>query len=97
MHGMDKKLIELHGMLKKEEADIKKGTNQVLMVQNKAKFKKSSWPKNKAKSKGSKAADQVQSKASEAKKGSSTGSPCFYCKEEGHWKRNCNKYLADKV
>ncbi len=21
---------------------------------------------------------------------------CFYCKETGHWKRNCPKYLADK-
>jgi hypothetical protein len=41
MHGMDKKLTELHGMIKKVEADIKKGT-KVLMVQNKAKFKKSS-------------------------------------------------------
>jgi hypothetical protein len=41
MHGMDKKLTELHGMIKKVEADIKKGT-KVLMVQNKARFKKSS-------------------------------------------------------
>ena len=42
MHGMDKKLTELHGMLKMVEADLKKGDSQVLMVQNKAKFKKSS-------------------------------------------------------
>ena len=21
---------------------------------------------------------------------------CFYCKGNGHWKRNCPKYLADK-
>jgi hypothetical protein len=21
---------------------------------------------------------------------------CFYCKDKGHWKRNCPKYLADK-
>ena len=21
---------------------------------------------------------------------------CFYCKGDGHWKRNCAKYLADK-
>ena len=33
MHGMDKKLTELHGMLKVAEQDIKKGTHQVLMVQ----------------------------------------------------------------
>lgn len=55
MHGMDKKLTELHGMLKTAEADLKKGASQVLMVQNKAKFKKSSWTnkgKKKAKSGG---------------------------------------------
>ena len=41
MHGMDKKLTELHGMLKVAEQDIKKVTHrQVLMVQNWAKFKK---------------------------------------------------------
>ena len=40
MHGMDKKLTELYGMLKTAEADLKKGVNQVLMVQYKAKFKK---------------------------------------------------------
>ena len=41
MHGMDKQLIELHGMLKVAEQDIKKGMHQVLMVPNSAKFKKS--------------------------------------------------------
>ena len=51
MHGMDKKLTELHGMLKVAEQDIKKGTHQVLMVQKSAKFKKS-WSKKKAKAKG---------------------------------------------
>ena len=48
MHGMEKKLTELHGMLKVAEEDIKKGTHQVLMVQKLAKFKKS-WSKKKAK------------------------------------------------
>ena len=48
MHGMDKKLTELHGMLKVVEQE---GTHQMLMVQNSAKFKKS-WSKKKAKEKG---------------------------------------------
>src|SRR4051812_46257527 len=63
MHGMDKKLTELHGMLKEAEADLKKGASQVLMVQNKAKFKKSSWTK-KAKSGGKQAQDPVPSASS---------------------------------
>jgi hypothetical protein len=49
IHGMDKNLTELHGMLKTVEADLKKGASQVLMVQNKPKFKKNSWTKKKAK------------------------------------------------
>src|SRR3954463_7158440 len=51
MHGMEKKPTELHGMLKIAERDIKKGTHQVLMVQNTAKFKKS-CTKKKANTKG---------------------------------------------
>ena len=52
MHGMDKKLAELQGMLKTAEEDIKRGgTNQVLIVQN-SKIKKKSWSKKKVKSKG---------------------------------------------
>ena len=29
-------------------------------------------------------------------KSSAAESECFYCKEKGHWKRNCKKYLASK-
>ena len=28
--------------------------------------------------------------------GASRETICFYCKEKGHWKRKCLKYLADK-
>ena len=61
---MDKKLTELHGMLKTAEADLKKGASQVLMVQNKAKFKKSSWTKKKKAKSGGKTQDSVPSAAS---------------------------------
>jgi hypothetical protein len=64
---MSKKLTELHGMLKTAEADLKKGASQVLMVQNKAKLKKSSWTKKKTTSKGGKALDQVPYTSSMAK------------------------------
>ena len=47
MHGMDKELTELHGMLKTTEADIKRGTNQVLMVHPGSKIKKCSWSRKK--------------------------------------------------
>src|SRR3954467_2128901 len=97
MHGMDKKLTGLHGMLKQAEEDLKKGASQVLMVQNKAKFKKSSWNKKKAKSGGKQAQDPVSSASSRTNPSPSAGSTCFYCKADGHWKRNYSKYLADKA
>ena len=95
MHGMEKKLTELHGMLKVAEQDIKKGTHrQVLMVQNSAKFKKS-WSKKKAKATG-KEKEATPSTAAAPKSGTASGSICFHCKEPGHWKRNCSKWLAEK-
>ena len=30
------------------------------------------------------------------KNGPKPETQCFYCKGNGHWKRNCPKYLADK-
>jgi hypothetical protein len=29
------------------------------------------------------------------KNGPKPDAECYYCKEKGHWKRNCSKYLAD--
>src|SRR5664279_210696 len=95
MHGMDKDLTELHGMLKTAEADIKRGANQVLMVHPASKIKKGSWSKRK-KSKGG-MSEGVPSTASVTKPAKPTGTVCYYCKEDRHWKRNCTKYLADKA
>ena len=73
MHGMEKKLTELHGMLKVAEQDIKKGTHrQVLMVQNSTKFKKS-WSKKKAKAKG-KEKEATPTTAAAPKSGTTSGS-----------------------
>ena len=83
MHGMEKKLTELHGMLKVAEQDIKKGTHrQVLMVQNSAKFKKS-WSKKKAKAKG-KEKEATPTATAAPKLGTASGSICYHCKEPGH-------------
>jgi len=56
MHGVEKGLNELCGMLKIAEADIKKsvGSSQVLAVQNKPNFKRKkgyAWKKKKGKAK----------------------------------------------
>src|SRR4051812_25591325 len=67
------------------------------MVKNKAKFKKSSWTKKKAKLGGKQAQDPVASASLGTKSSPLAGSTCFYCKANGHWKRNCSKYLADKA
>jgi hypothetical protein len=90
MHGMDKKLTELHGMLKVAEQDIKKGMHQVLMVQKLTKFKKS-WSKKKSKAKGTKKVISIAA----SKYGSDSGTICFCCKEASHWKRNYSKWLAE--
>ena len=95
IHGMDKKVTELHGMLKTAEADIKRGTNQVLMVQS-SKIKKKSWSTKKAKSKGAGQLGSAANASSVTKSTLSSPTVCFYCKEEGHWKRNCDKYQAEK-
>ncbi|MBI0385044.1 hypothetical protein JBE27_54500, partial [Streptomyces albiflaviniger] len=97
MHGMDKKITELHGMLKTAEANLKKGVSQVLMVQNASKIKKKSWSRKKAKSKGHDTLDPSHNAASVAKPTKSPGTVCFYYKEDGHWNRNCAKYEADKA
>jgi hypothetical protein len=94
LHGAERSLNELCGLLKTAEADIKKaaGTNQVLAIQNKPNFKRK---KGNAWKKKGKAKDEIPKPNPPAPKaGAAADAECFYCKGKGHWKRNCKQYLA---
>ncbi|KAK1618137.1 hypothetical protein QYE76_023654 [Lolium multiflorum] len=88
--NMNKELPELFAMLKSAEIEIKK-EHQVLMVNKTTSFKKQGKSKGKNKKSGKKAATPPV----KPKTGPKPDAECYYCKEKGHWKRNCSKYLAD--
>ncbi|KAK1611388.1 hypothetical protein QYE76_035061 [Lolium multiflorum] len=77
-------------MLKSAEIEIKK-EHQVLMVNKTTNFKKQGKSKGKFKKGGKKAATPHV----KPKNGPKPDAECYYCKENGHWKRNSSKYLAD--
>ena len=89
MQGMKKSIPELFAMLKSAEVDIKK-EHQVLMVNKTTGFKKAKAKKGNFKKGGKPVATPAEKPKAKPK------TVCFYCKGEGHWKRNCAKYLADK-
>ena len=64
------------------------------MVNKTTSFKK----KGKGKKKGNfkKNSKQVAAQEKKPKSRPKPETECFYCKQTGHWKRNCPKYLADK-
>ena len=80
-------------MLKVAEVEIKK-EHQVLMVNKTTSFKK----KGKGKKKGNfkKNGKQVAAQEKKPKSGPKPETECSYCKQTGHCKQNCPKYLADK-
>ncbi|KAK1605630.1 hypothetical protein QYE76_029303 [Lolium multiflorum] len=90
MQNMNKEFPELFGMLKAAEIEIKK-EHQVLMVNKTTSFKKQGKSKGKFKKGDKKAATPPM----KPKNGPKPDAECYYCKEKGHWKRNCSKYLAD--
>ena len=85
MHGAEKGLNELCGMLKTTESDIKKSTSggHVMAVQNKPTFKKkgSSWKKKKGKAK---VANPKPNPTPKAKPGPATDKECFHYHQPGH-------------
>ncbi|KAK1653802.1 hypothetical protein QYE76_071607 [Lolium multiflorum] len=86
----EQRVPELFAMLKSAEIEIKK-EHQVLMVNKTTNFKKQGKSKGKNKKSGKKAATPPV----KPKSGPKPDAECYYCKEKGHWKRNCSKYLAD--
>ena len=92
MQGMTTTIPELFAMLKAAEVEIKK-EHQVLMVNKTTSFKKKGKGKKWNFKKNGK---QVVIPMKKPKAGPEHETECFYCKGNGHWKRNCPKYLADK-
>ena len=91
MQGMTKTPSELFAMLKTAEVEIKK-EHAVFTVNKTVEFKKSG-----KREKGKKGSPKKGDKPVKAPKpGPKPGVECFYCKGDGHWKRNCPKYLDDK-
>ncbi len=89
--NMDRTLAELHGMLKTAEESIKKNSNYVMVMHKCKPNNKKSGQKRKLNS------DEItstsNSKTKVQKIGPAKDAKCFFCKETGHWKRNCKKYL----
>src|SRR3990170_6071370 len=88
---MNKLVSELFAMLKVAESDIQK-EHQVLMANKTTSFKKGKGKKENFKKGGKAVALPVKKPKARPK----PKTECFYCKGNGHWKRNCPKYLADK-
>ena len=90
---MTKTIPELFAMLKSLKVEIKK-EHQVLMVNKTTSFKKKGKGK---KGNFKKDGKQVATPVKKPKAGpNKPETECFYCKRNGHWKRNYPKYLADK-
>jgi hypothetical protein len=96
MNGLEKKLAELHGMLKTTEESIKKNPTHVTMVQKENK-KRKRWTPPKGKEKGKNVPKETLSSKAKPKGESvhSLDNECFHSHEKGHWLRNIKKYLEE--
>ncbi|KAJ9562116.1 hypothetical protein OSB04_007276 [Centaurea solstitialis] len=104
MNNLEKTIMELHGMLKTAESNMAKSKpaapvlaireggikkKKVAPVKGKGKGKAiQPNPKPKTKGQGKAQSNIPQSKTPE-------DAVCFYCKEVGHWRRSCPKYLEE--
>lgn len=92
MQGMTKMIPELFVMPKSTKVEIKK-ERQVLMIKQDHYFKKREKRK---KGNFKKNGKQVVTPVKKPKVGPKSETKYFYCKGNGHWKRNYLKYFADK-
>jgi hypothetical protein len=90
--GTTDTITDLFAKMKATKVDIKKD-NHVLTVNKTTSFKKAKGAKGSFK-KGS--GKRVAPTEKKLKSGPKSDTECFYCKDKGHWKCNCPKYLADK-
>lgn len=100
MHGMEKSLEELHGMLKAAEPKIQEeNKNGVLMIQ-KGRVAKPGKKKPIGKAKGtSKPATAPKPQPTSGKSKAAQCPPdarCFYCEGRGHYKKDCPKLREDR-
>src|SRR3954467_11165946 len=95
MQGMTKTPSELFAMTKTVEVSIKK-EHVVFMVNKTIEFNNSSKREKGKKVSPKKGDKPVVTPRKAPKPGPKPGVECFYCKGDGHWKRNCPKYLEDK-
>src|ERR1041385_3606235 len=95
MQGMTNTPSELFAMLKNAEVEIKK-EHDVFIVNKTTEFKNSGKREKGKKGGPKKDGKSVVIHPKAPKPGPKPGVECFYCKDDGHWKRNCPKYLKDK-
>jgi hypothetical protein len=95
MNGMEKSMVELHGMHKTTEESNKKNPNHMMMVQ-KEKKKRKRWTPPKGKGKEKVFDEPSSSKPkTKCKSGPSPYEECFHYHKKGHWFQNCKKYLEE--
>ena len=95
MQGMTKTPSKLFAMPKTAVIEIKK-EHAVFMVNKTVEFKKSGKRAKGKKGSPKKGGKPVVTPRKAPKPGPKPGVECFSCKGDGHWTRNCPKYLEDK-
>ena len=91
MNKLKVTLPELLNMLREAESTIKK-EKPVLYTSETRKKRKAERSLKKGKGKGKPGKAKVDKKDPAKDKGQ-----CFHCGNDGHWKRNCKEYLAERA